>query len=334
MTSLTRSVSAAASRRHRGNLLSVERMGPYGMVLLLALEIVVFSIWAPDTFPTWVNFRAVALNQVILGLLVLAMLVPLIAGELDASLPAVVTVASLTSASLMSNGHLSLFPSIVASLALATLIGAINGLVVVKMRVGSLVTTLGTFTVLTGLITGLAGGRTITKGLPKETMKRLAEPRPLGLPLPVLYLLVVAIGVWFVTEHTAIGRQWQAIGSSEPAARMAGIRTARLRVLAFIAGGFLAGVAGCVQLIKAQLGSPNIGPGLLFPAFAAAFLGATAFRPGRFNVRGALVAIALLSLGVVGLIMVGAPYWVDQIFNGGALIASLFLVRYLRRDVA
>ncbi len=334
MTSTTRPVSGATGRRQSGSLLNLERLGPYGLIVLLTLEIVVFSIWAPDTFLTWVNFRAVALNQVILGLLVLAMLVPLIAGELDASLPAVLTVSSLTSASLMSNGHLSLVPSIVAAIVLATLIGTVNGLVVVRLGVGSLVTTLGTFTVLTGLITGLAGGRTITEGLPKETMRRLAEPRPLGLPLPVLYLLVVAVGVWFVTEHTTIGRQWQAIGSSEPAARMAGVRTQRLRILAFTAGGFLAGVAGCVQLIKAQLGSPNIGPGLLFPAFAAAFLGATAFRPGRFNVRGALTAIALLSLGVVGLIMVGAPYWVDQIFNGGALIASLFLVRYLRRDVA
>ncbi len=319
--------------RHR-RLPTVDGLAPYGILILIVAEIVVFSLWAPDTFPTLVNFRAVALNQVILGLLVLSMLVPLIAGELDASLPAVLTVSSLTAASLMSNGHTSLVPSLLAAIGVATLIGTLNGLLVVKVGVGSLVTTLGTFTVLTGLITGLAGGRTITEGLPTETLRRLAEPRPLGLPLPVLYLLVVAAVVWFVTERTTLGRQWQLIGSSEPAARMAGIRTERLRVLAFAAGGCLAGVAGCVQLIKAQLGSPNIGPGLLFPAFAAAFLGATAFRPGRFNVRGSIAAIALLSFGVVGLIMVGAPYWVDQIFNGCALIASLFLVRYLRRDVA
>jgi ribose transport system permease protein len=82
------------------------------------------------------------------------------------------------------------------------------------------------------------------------------------------------------------------------------------------------------------VGSPNIGPNLLFPAFAAAFLGATAFRPGKFNVRGALLSVALLSFGVVGLIMVGAPYWVDQLFNGGALILSLVLVRYLSRESA
>jgi ribose transport system permease protein len=231
---------------------SADRWGPYGMVLLVAFELVLFSVWAPETFPTAVNFRAVIANQVILGLLVLAMLVPLIAGELDASLPAVLTVTSLISASLISSQGWPLIASIAASMLLATLIGLVNGLVVVKIGVSSLVTTLGTFTILTGLITGLAGGRTITDGLPKATLKRFADPRLLGLPLPVYYLAVVAFVVWYVTERTPLGRHWQAVGSCEPAARMAGLRTDRLRVLAFTAGGFLAGIAGVVQLVKAQ----------------------------------------------------------------------------------
>jgi ribose transport system permease protein len=313
-------------------VLSTEKWGPYGMVLLVVSELVLFSIWAPNTFPTATNFRAVIANQVILGLIVLAILVPLIAGERDASLPAVVAVTSLTAATLMANQAWPLIPSIIVALLFAAVIGFINGWIVVKVGVSSLVTTLGTFTILTGLITALAGGRTISNGLPKKALERLANPRLLGLPLPVYYLLAVAIVVWYVTERTPLGRQWQAVGSSEPAARMAGLRTDRLRILAFTAGGFLAGVAGVVQLVRSQVGSPNIGPNLLFPAFAAAFLGATAFRPGKFNVRGAMLSVALLSFGVVGLIMVGAPYWVDQLFNGGALILSLVLVRYLRRE--
>jgi ribose transport system permease protein len=308
--------------------------GPNGMLLLFVVEFVLFSAWAPNTFPTGTNIRAVVANQVVLSLLVLAILVPLTAGERDASLPAVVAVTSLTSATLMSSNNWPLLPSVIASLTIATLIGFLNGCVVVKIGVNSLITTLGTFTILTGLITGLAEGRTISKGLPKQTLEKLSGSGLFGLPLPVHYLVVAAVIVWYVTERTPLGRQWQAVGSSERSARMAGLRTDRLRILAFTAGGFLAGIAGIVQLVRAQLGSPNIGPNLLFPAFAAAFLGATAFRPGRFNVRGSLLAVALLSFGVVGLIMVGAPYWVDQIFNGGALILSLVLVRFLRRETS
>ncbi len=302
----------------------------YGMVFLLLLELAVFSLWVPETFMTAVNFRAVVANQVILALLVIAMLVPLISGELDASLAAVLTVTSLTSASLMSNLEVPLLAAITIGLGLATIIGLLNGLIVVKLGVSSLVTTLGTFTILTGLITGLAGGRTINDGLPVETLERFSATQFLGLPLPVYYLLFVGVVLWYVTERTPVGRYWQAIGSSIPAARMAGIRTDRYRILAFAVGGFLAGIAGTVQLFKAQNGSPNIGPNLLFPAFAAAFLGVTAFRSGSFNVRGAILAILILSFGVVGLIMVGAPYWVDQLFNGFALILSLVLVRFLR----
>jgi ribose transport system permease protein len=325
---------ATTARPHRGwhRVRSSSIWGRHGMLLLFLFEFVLFSVWARDTFLTGTNIRAVVANQVVLGLLVLAILVPLTAGERDASLPAVVAVTSLTSASLMSSYDWPLLPAIAASLVIATLIGLINGLIVVKVGVNSLITTLGTFTILTGLITGLAEGRTISKDLPKKTLERLSAQGPFGFSLPVYYLLAVAIVVWYVTERTPLGRHWQAVGSSERAAKMAGLRTDRLRILAFVAGGLLAGIAGVVQLVRAQLGTPNIGPNLLFPAFAAAFLGATAFLPGRFNVRGALLAVALLSFGVVGLIMVGAPYWVDQIFNGGALILSLVLVRYLRRE--
>ena len=305
-------------------------VAPSAMIGLLLLELVVFSMLAPDTFPTAVNFRAVAANQAILGLLTLALLVPLIAGEFDASLAAVLTVSSLTSASLMSNANWPLWAAIATALCASTVLGLVNGLIVVKLGVNSLVTTLGMFTVLTGLITGLAEGRTISSGLPTETLARFANPI-FGIPLPVCYLLIVATVVWYVTERTPLGRHWQAIGSSVPSARLAGLKTDRLRVMAFVAGGFLAGIAGIVQLFKAGLGTPNIGPNLLFPAFAAAFLGAAAFRLGSFNVRGSMVSIFLLAFGVVGLIMIGAPYWVDQIFTGTALVLSLALVRVLRQ---
>lgn len=306
-------------------------MAPYAMVGLLIVELVVFSFLAPDTFPTAVNFRAVAANQAILGLLTLALLVPLLAGEFDASLAAVLTVSTLVSASLMSNHDWPLWLAVTASLLLSTGIGVVNGLIVIKLGVNSLVATLGMFTVLTGMITGLAEGRTISAGLPTATLESLSRP-VLGIPLPICYLLVVATIVWYVTERTPLGRHWQAIGSSIPSARLAGLKTDRLRLIAFGVGGLLAGIAGTVQLAKAQLGSPNIGPNLLFPALTSAFLGAAAFRLGSFNVRGSIVSIFLLAFGVVGLIMIGAPFWVDQVFTGSALLISLALVRLLRQD--
>jgi ribose transport system permease protein len=305
---------------------------PYGMVFLLVAELLFFTVMAPETFATRASFNVVVSNSAILGLIVLALLVPLIAGEIDASLPAVLTVSSLSAAALMSHLGWPLFPAVLASVLVATCIGLCNGLLVVKFRIPSLITTLGSFTILTAAITGLASGRVIEVGLPKDTLKLLSEPKPLGLPLTLYYLLIVALVVWYVTERTPLGRHWKAIGSSAPAARMAGIRSDRLKLMAFAAGGFLAGIAGTVQLFKAQLGSPNVGPDLLFPGLTAAFLSAAAFRLGSYNVRGAILSIAVIQFGITGLILIGAPYWMDQIFTGSALILSLAIVRVMRRS--
>lgn len=308
----------------------ISRVLPYAMAGLLVVELVVFSLLAPTVFATPTNFLVVLTNQVVPGILTLAILVPLIAGEFDASLAAVLTVSCLISAWTMSNLGWSLPVAIVVSLALSALIGALNGLVVVVFKVSSLVATLGMFTILTALISGLAGGRTIGENLPTGALAALSEPKPLGIPLPIYYLLAVALLVWYLTERTPVGRYWRAIGSSDASARMSGLRTNRLRMLAFIVGGFLAGLAGTVQLFKAQLGTPNIGPNLLFPALAAAFLGAAAFKLGSFNVWGALLAVLLVQFGTTGLIIIGAPYWLDQVFSGLILVISLVLVRNTR----
>ena len=308
------------------------RLAPYGMLILLALEILLFSFLAPNTFATKASMNVVASSSAILGLITLALLVPLTAGEIDASLPAVLTVTSLTAASLMSHFGWWLLPAVAASVVLATTIGLVNGYLVVRFKVPSLITTLGTFTILGAVITGLASGRVIEDGLPARTLEMLSEPKPFGLPLPLIYLAATALLVWYVTEQTPVGRHWKLIGSSEQSARMVGIRTTRLRILAFAFGGFLAGVAGIVQLFKAQLGSPNVGPDLLFPGLTAAFLSAAAFKLGSYNVRGAIVSIALVQFGITGLILTGAPYWSDQIFTGCTLIAALLVVRLMRAD--
>ena len=304
---------------------------PYGMIVILIIELVFFSILAPNTFATRASFYAVASNSAILGLTTMALIVPLIAGEIDASLPAVLTVTSLTAASLMSYFGWPLILAVPFSIVVSTLIGTANGLLVVKLKVPSLITTLGSFTILTAAITGLASGRVIEKNLPVNLLAALSTPKLLGLPLTLYYLAAVAIFVWYLTEHTPIGRYWKAIGSSEESARMAGIRTEPVKLLAFSVGGFFAGIAGTVALFKAQHASPNVGPDFLFPALTAAFLSSAAFRLGTYNVRGAILSIVIIQFGITGLILIGAPYWMDQIFTGSALVLSLVIVRVLRQ---
>lgn len=153
--------------------------------------------------------------------------------------------------------------------------------------------------------------------------------------LPVYYLLVLAIVIWFVLEHTPVGRRVYATGGGADAARLAGVRTSRVIFAAFVASAVIASLAGVLQTASIGTGDPNIGPSYLLPAFAAAFLGSTQIKPGRFNVWGTVLAVYVLATGVKGLQLAGAPFWLPDLFNGVALLLAVGLSglpRRARRD--
>jgi ribose transport system permease protein len=307
------------------------RIAPYVMLMLLILEVAIFSALMPNDFVTAANFRTTLTTQAVLGVLTLAMLIPLIGGEFDVSLAMVFTTAMVVAAELEVNQKWPLWLAAIAAIVIATAIGAVTGAIVVFTRADSLVVTLGMLTLLRGLTEAITSGDTTTvTGASREVLRNVSTPTPLGVPLPIYYLAVIALIVWFVVEQTPVGRYLYAVGGSAEGARLAGLRTNVLRIGAFACGGFLAGVAGLLQLAKSTTAGANIGAGFLFPALAAAFLGAAGFRLGSFNVRGSLTAILLLAVGVTGIRMSGAPLWIDEVFNGAALVFAVVLVRLIR----
>jgi ribose transport system permease protein len=138
-------------------------------------------------------------------------------------------------------------------------------------------------------------------------------------------MIALAIVLWWLLEYTPVGRYLYGIGGNPQAARLAGIRVGRITTGAFLLSGLVAAFAGVV--LAAQLGSasPDVGGPYLLPAFSAVFLGATQVFPGRVNVPGTLIAIFLLATGVKGLQLAGAPSYVNDLFNGAALIIAVAL---------
>ena len=106
----------------------------------------------------------------------------------------------------------------------------------------------------------------------------------------------------------------------------------RLTVVAFACAGLLAGIGGVVQAGILGSGSPTVGPPYLLPVFAAVFLGATAIQPGVFNVWGTIIAVITLQVGTTGLALLGAPFWIEPIFTGLALIIAVASARFLRGE--
>jgi ribose transport system permease protein len=148
-----------------------------------------------------------------------------------------------------------------------------------------------------------------------------------------VYMLVVALILWWVLERTPMGRYMRATGNDREAARLSGVQVDKWAWLSLIMSGGICGFAGV--LFVALVGpSLSFGPSLLLPAFAAVFLGSTQLMPGRANVWGTVLAIFVLATGVQGLQLVSGAQWVASLFHGVALIVAVGLAVNRRRRIA
>jgi ribose transport system permease protein len=296
----------------------------FGALLVLVALIFFFSILLPATFPTYENLTTILTTQDVLAILAIGLLVPLAAGEFDLSIGFVLGFTGMEVAVLTGVLHWHPVPAIVLTLATAVLIGLINGLLVVRVGINAFIATLGVGTVLSGLTIWMSNGTVVYQGIP-DLLLAIGRTQLLLLPLPVFYMIIVIIVFSYIMGHTPFGRYIYAVGGGREVARLAGINTDLLTVLAFTVSGFMAGIAGVLETATVGAAHPDVGPQFLLPAFAAAFLGATTIQPGRFNVLGTVVALFLLAVGIAGFQQLGAPFWVSPVFNGTALLIAVGL---------
>jgi ribose transport system permease protein len=297
-------------------------IGRYGLVLVLVVIAVGFSIARPSTYPTLSNVQTIASNNAVIAFLALAALLPLITGQFDVSLGYQLGLSQSLCAGLIVNQGLPCGVAVLLAISACVAIGVINGLLVTRLGLASFIATLGTGTVVYGLTQLYSGDQTILGTLP-SAFTDAGRQRLLGIPLPLLYVAVTVAVLWLALEYTARGRSWYATGGNPKAAQLSGVRTHQAVIHSFAAAGLLAGIAGVLSVTLLGASSPTVGLGELLPAFAGAFLGATAFRPGRFNALGTFVAVYMLAAGIAGLQQLGAQFYVQQLFNGGALLVAI-----------
>lgn len=287
-----------------------------------ALFIIAFSVWEPDLFPTMATVHSVASEQAITAILALAALIPLAAGSYDLSIGSTINFICILVTILQTSHHWGMWTAIIAAVACGVLIGVVNGFLVVMLGIDSFIATLGMATVIAAFQTIISGNNQplapTNLAWTNLTQRSLAG----GFQIVFLYVLVLAIILWWAIERTPVGRYLYAIGGNREAARLTGIKTGKWTWISLIASGTLAAVGG---VLYASLLGPSLsfGQGMLLPAFAAAFLGSTQFKPGRFNVWGTMLAVYVLATGVKGLQLVTGVQWLNDMFNGVALIAAV-----------
>ncbi|MBS1678390.1 MAG: ABC transporter permease [Actinobacteria bacterium] len=294
----------------------------YGLVMLLIGLIVLFSVLpsTSSTFPTSTNINTIVGNQSVLAIIALASIVPLLTGQFDLSVAAILGVSGVVVAACTNDLGLPLGVAIVAALAFGLLIGLINGVLVAYVGINSLIGTLG----MTTLLFGVASAYTATPivEVPAQ-LTRFGSGKWLDLPSMLFVLVVFAAVLYWLLDYTPYGRRLTAIGSSVSAARLVGINVRRVVLSSYLLSGTVAAAAGVFQIGRSGAADATVGNSFLLPAIAAAFLGATTIRPGRFNIIGTLVAIFFLAVAVSGLTLAGLESWIQDVFNGLALIIGV-----------
>lgn len=300
-----------------------------GVVYLWAGIWIVFALWVPETWLTWLTHRSVLNQQAILMVVALGLLVPLATGVFDLSIGATVGASAVTVAWALVNQTWPVWAGILLGLTVGLVVGTLNGFLVVRIKIDSFIATLGVSSILVAYAIWLSQNRSIL-GFP-QSFKDLTGEAVWGINKTVFYALAIALVLWFVFEHTALGRYLFATGGGRDAARLAGVQTDRYTWGSLVASAVLASLGGV--LFASQFGSTQAQSGApyLLPAFAAAFLGATQFKR-RFNVWGTVLAVYVLQSGVKGLQLAGiAETWVESLFFGVALVVAVGFSSYRKK---
>jgi ribose transport system permease protein len=301
-----------------------------GAIYVWMAIIVVFSIWVPETFPTLTTAKQILNSNAITGLAALSVTIPLAARVFDLSFALNMTLCGVAVAHFVVDG-VPLVPAIMLGVLIGLVVGLINATVVVGMKIDSFIATLATGSLIQALITLVTNETPISDVKLAGGFSKIGQTTVAGITLPVLYFAVVAVGIWYLLEHTATGRRLYAVGFNPEAARLAGVKVARLQFVTLVTSGVLSGAAGIVLASILGSGSPTAGSPYLLPGFAAVFLGATQLKNGRFNAGGTLIAVLLLGTGTTGLGLANAPQWSGSLFVGIVLIAALTVTGLQRR---
>jgi len=301
-----------------------------GLLLLTIGLVAVFTVVLPNTFPTLLTAQSILSDRSTIAFLALAEMIVISAGQFDLSVGYGIGLAHILAVGLQVKSGVPWPLAILVVLALGATIGLINGLLVRFAKIDSFIATLGVGTILYAFSEWYTGGQQISGTLPGAFVA-LNGAAPLGIPLPALYVLVIAILLWIAFEYLPIGRYLYAIGSNERAAELIGIPITRYVIGSFVASGIVTAIAGIVLGAKLQVGQSNIGPEYLLPAFVGALLGSTSVRPGRVNVWGTIIAVLILAVGISGIQQMGASFFIEPLFNGLTLIVAVGLAGYFAR---
>ena len=300
------------------------------IILVLIVISLVIGIANPSFFSAE-NFLDILKSNLVLAMMALGMLLVLLTGGIDVSVASIMSAVTVITGQSLIHISSNIFVTILVACLSGTLMGLFNGILIAKLKIPPIVATLGTMSVILGLVLYLTNGTWIT-GIPLGFISfgrrilfplQLADGRTIGLPIQVLFLIPTILTTWFILKRTVIGRGIYAIGGNLESAERMGFKPEKILIFVYSFEGFLIGLAAVVHTSIMRQVDPNAFLGFEMQVIAAVVLGGASILGGYGSVLGTIIGVSLFCVINNGLILMHIPTFWQKIVVGLIIISSI-----------
>ncbi|MEP1124987.1 MAG: ABC transporter permease [Ilumatobacter sp.] len=301
-------------------MLSGEQLRVFLPLIAAVVGLAWYTEYHRDNFVAWTNLENILLQTSVLGIVAVGQTFLIATGELDLSVGTFAGFSAVLAATQVVDGR-SEFISVVVVLIVGAVVGAVWGVVVTALRVPSFILTLGGLSVFQSLALVRAKNSPVPV---RGYFEWLRTGDVLGLRTPIILLIAVTVAASLVLRYTRFGRQVYATGSSEEVAYLAGLPTARVKIVAYVISSVLAAIGGLVLMARIGSGDPRSGGGLELRAIAAVVLGGASLAGGRGSAMGTVLGVFVLGVVQAALTFLDVnDSWSDSVFGGVLIVAVL-----------
>ena len=296
-------------------------LGEQGLVIIFLVVFALVSLFVPH-FMTERNLLGLSQSVVTIGIVACTMMLCLASRDFDLSVGSTVAFSGIT-AVIVGNATGSIPLGILAALASGVVVGAINGVIIARLKINALITTLATLQIVRGLAFIVSGGRAV--GIDDPAFFDIAGSSVSVVPTPVVVMVAMFAVFAFVLNRMVFGRNTLAIGGNPEASRLAGVDVETMRILIFTLQGIACAIAGVLLASRITSGQPNSATGLELSVISACVLGGVSLAGGRATMSGVIVGVLILGMAenVMNLLNIQAFY--QYLVRGSILLAAVLL---------
>jgi ribose transport system permease protein len=302
-------------------LLKVEFLRDLILLAAWIAIVVVFSVLSPY-FLTARNFMNIGLAITVYGITAVGATIVLISGGIDLTVGSVIGLAVIAVGAMLTVGA-PLGIAVLGTLLVGALAGLINGILIVRARINPLIATLGMMSIIRGFAFVYSGG--VSHAIVSEEFGFLGRGRVVGIPLPILVMLLLYLIVWAIMKYTDFGHYVYSIGDNALTCRLAGVNVNKWRYIVYIVGAVSAALAGLFLASLMQAALPQAGTGYELNVIAAVILGGTSLSGGIGNLLGTLLGVVIMGTLDNGFTLLNVPAFYQMIAKGAVLILAVFI---------